>query len=91
MITWNHIRIASAVTAVVGLLFMGNSAGADEVTQGEGKPASLELPESRSFHMGFTTWSMDFTAWGGASGQTIERMYKSIAKHADMIAFHGET
>ncbi len=91
MITWNHIRIVSAVTAVVGLFFMGNSIRGDEEPRREGRPTSLELPKSRSFHMGFTTtWTMDFAARAGKSPEAIERMCKTAAKHADMIAFHRE-
>ena len=79
MITWNRIGMASAVTAVVGLLLTGNRLGADEPTRGEGTPTSLELPNSRSFHMGFTTtWTMDFATRAGKSPEVLERMYKSL-------------
>jgi hypothetical protein len=91
MITWNRIRMASAVTVVVGLLFVGSRLGADQPTPGEGRPTSLGLPKSRSFQMGFTTtWTMDFGTRAGKSPEAIERMYKTAAEHADMIAFHRE-
>jgi hypothetical protein len=53
MITWNYIRMASAVTVAVGSLFVGNRLGADEPTRGGGRPTSLELPKNRSFSDGF--------------------------------------
>jgi len=91
MITWNRIRMASTVTVVVGLLFVGNCLGADEPTRGEGKPTRLELPKSRSFHMGFTTtWTTDFATWAGKSPEAVERMHGAATEHADMIAFHRE-
>ncbi len=41
--------------------------------------------------MGFTTtWTMDFATRAGKSPEAIERLYKSAAEHADMIAFHRE-
>jgi hypothetical protein len=58
MITWNHIRMASAAMLVVGLSFMVNFAGAAEPIHGEGKPTSLELPQNRSFHLAFTQYSI---------------------------------
>jgi len=64
------------VLMVVGLLFMGNSAGADEPTRGERKPTS------RSFHLGFTQVIL------GESPEAIERLYKALAEHADMITLH---
>ena len=53
MITWNHFRLAVAATLAVGLLLIGS-----EGTRGEGKTKSLEFPQSRSFHLAFTQYSI---------------------------------
>jgi GTPase SAR1 family protein len=85
MITCSCIRMASAVTVVVGLLFAGHRLRADEPTHGQG------MPTSRSFHMGFTTtWTTDFATRAGEPPEAVERMHKIATEHADMIAYHRE-
>lgn len=45
-------------------------------------PPALELPDQRSFAMGFTTWPYDFDS------EAVDWTWSEISHHADLIAIH---